>query len=256
MLAQLVRQDLKQSIPDVVPRFVVRRTGLGRIKSLRPIVAAQPNVGIGGLHLHALGWRLFVKPHTAFNCFDHLHGRFEPGNLSIAVDAGTGTFGDKVPQRARLHALLPQAWEDIGHVRQIALMRSDEQYVASSVVVAVAEPGIGVQKVGRAVQGNHRLTGTRTAVDHQRPTRAGTDDPVLVGLDSPQDIPHPRRAAAPKARDKGGLVIKRGISFHAGSGENFVPVVGHPGTGPAVPAPAHQAHRVGMCCSEERFGSG
>lgn len=47
VLAQLVRQDIEQRIPDIVPGFIVRRTGLGRVKSLRPIVAAQPNIGIG-----------------------------------------------------------------------------------------------------------------------------------------------------------------------------------------------------------------
>jgi hypothetical protein len=39
-------------------------------------------------------------------------------------------------------------------------------------------------------------------------------------------------------------------------GEHLVPVVADPAGGPAVPAPARQAHRVGMGRPEERLGRG
>ncbi len=59
-----------------------------------------------------------------------------------------------------------------------------------------AEPRVGVEQVGRAVQRDDRLAGARSAVDDERAARAGPDDGVLVGLDGAEHVAHPGRAAA------------------------------------------------------------
>jgi hypothetical protein len=87
--------------------------------------------------------------------------------------------------------------------------------------------------------------------------RSRADDGVLVGRDGAEHVAHPGRAAAAQAGDEGGLVVERdGVSLEPGGGEHFVPVVADPAAGPAVPAAAGQAHRVGVGRSEERFGRG
>lgn len=131
-------------------------------------------------------------------------------------------------------------------------MRTDEQHTAPT----VTEAGIGVQEVGGAVQRHDGLPGARPAVDDERALRARPDDGVLVGLDGGQHVPHPRRTAAAQAGDERGLVVERGMPVESVRGEHLVPVVADPAAGPAIPAAAHQPHRVGVGRGEERFGRG
>ena len=59
----------------------------------------------------------------------------------------------------------------------------------------------------------------------------------------------------PEAGDESGLVVEGGgVSVEPLGGEHLVPVVADPATGPAIPAAARQAHRVGVGRSEERLG--
>jgi len=131
-------------------------------------------------------------------------------------------------------------------------VRTDEQHAAQ----AVTQARIGVQEVGGSVQGDDGLTRTRTAVDDESAARSRADDGVLVGRDGAEHVSHPGRPAAAQAGDEGGLVVERGVPFQPVRGEHLVPVVADPAAGPAVPAPAGQAHRVGVGGSEERLGRG
>ena len=74
--------------------------------------------------------------------------------------------------------------------------------------------------------------------------------------DGAEHVAHPGRPAAAQAGDEGGLVVERGVPFKPVRGEHLVPVVADPAAGPAIPAAAGQAHRVGVGRSEERLGRG
>ncbi len=104
------------------------------------------------------------------------------------------------------------------------------------------------------MQGDHGLPRARTAVHDESAARTRPDHGVLVGLDGAEHVPHPRRPAVTQTGDERGLVVQRGVSHQAVRGEHLVPVVGDPAVGPAVPAAAHQTHRVGVGGSEERLG--
>ena len=67
-------------------------------------------------------------------------------------------------------------------------MRADEEHAAPS----VAEARVGVEQVGRPVEGDNRLARARATVDDVRAPGACSDDGVLVGLDGAQDVPHAR----------------------------------------------------------------
>ena len=104
------------------------------------------------------------------------------------------------------------------------------------------------------MQSNDRLPRTRTAFDDERPAGARADDGVLIGLDGAEHVSHLGRAAAAQAGNEGGQVVERRVPFQPLGAEDLVPVVGDPTTGPAVPAAAGQAHRVGVRRREERLG--
>ena len=106
------------------------------------------------------------------------------------------------------------------------------------------------------MQGDDGLARTWAAVDDESAARSRADDGVLVGLDGAEHVPHPGRPAAAQAGDEGGLVVERGVPFKRVRGEHLVPVVADPAAGPAVPAAAGQAHRVGVGRSEERLSRG
>ncbi len=134
-------------------------------------------------------------------------------------------------------------------------MRTDEQHTAP----LVTQPGVGVDQVGGAVQGDDGLSGTRATVDDKCAGRSGADDRILLGLDGAQDIAHPGGPVAAQAGDEGGLVVERRVAgkpVNPVGDEHFVPVVADPAKRPAVSASAGQPHRVRVGGSEERLGSG
>ena len=178
---------------------------------------------------------------------------FSRADVRIGLDRRRGSLGDEVPQGADLHALLSEAREDVGDVGQVGLARTDEQHAAP----VVTEARVGVEEVGGAVQGDDGLSRPRTAVDDEGAGGARADDRVLVGLDGAEHVAHPRRPVAAQAGDEGGLVVEcRGVPVEPVGGEHLVPVVADPAAGPAVPAAAGQAHRVGVRRPEERLGGG
>ena len=248
----LVHQDRDQLVPDLAARLVVRGTGFWRVERLGPVVGAQPDVVPGGLDRHRLGGRLLVEPDGRLDRLDHVRGRLQPGHLRVGLGRCRGSLGEEVPQGAGLHAFLAEAGQHVGDVGQVGLVRSDEQHAAP----AVTEARIGVEQVGAAVQGDDGLPGTRAAVDDESAARSRPDDGVLVGRDGAEHVAHPGRPAAAQAGDEGGLVVQRGVPFQSIWGEHLIPVVADPAPGPAVPAAARQAHRVGVGRPEERLGHG
>ena len=99
------------------------------------------------------------------------------GPLRVGLDRCRGSLGNEVPQGAGRRALLAEAREDVGDVGQVGLVRTDELHAAP----AVTEAGVGVQKVGGAVQGDDGLARTRAAVDDKSAAGSSADDGVLVG---------------------------------------------------------------------------
>ena len=202
--------------------------------------------------LHPLVGRPLVERDGRLDRPDHVRGRLQPGHVLVGLSPGLGALGDEVPQRADLHALLTEAGEHVGDVGQVGLVRADEQHAAA----AVPQARIGVQQVGGAVQGDDGLPRAGTAVDDEGAARSRADDGVLVGLDGAEDVSHPGRPVAAQAGDERGLVVERGVPLEPVPGEHLVPVVADPAAGPAVPAAARQAHRVGVGRAEERLGHG
>ena len=248
----LVRQDREQLFPDLVARLVVRRAGWRCVERVGPVVGADPDVDVRRLDLHALGRRLLVEPDGRLDRLHHVRGRLQPGHVRVGLVGRCRALGDEVAQGAGLHALLAEAGQDVGDVREIGLVRTDEQHAAPT----VTEPWVGVQEVGSAVQGDDGLARARTAVDDERAAGPSADDGVLVGLDGAEHVSHPGRPVAAQAGDERGLVVERRAALEPGRGVHLVPVVADPAAGPAVPAAARQAHRVGVGRPEERLGRG
>ena len=143
----------------------------------------------------ALGRRLLVEPDGRLDRLHQLRGRLQPRDRRIGLGSRRGSLGDEVAQGAGLHALLAEARQHVGDVGQVGLVRADEQHAAP----AVAQPRVGVEQVGGAVQRDDGLAGARAAVDDERAARARADDRVLVGLDGARA----RRASGRAARCPG-----------------------------------------------------
>ena len=246
----LVHQDREQLLPDLLARLVVRSARIWCVEHLGPVLGAQPDVRPVGLDRHPLGGRLLVEPDGRLDRLYQVRRRLQAGHVRVGLDRCRASLGDEVPQGTDLHALLAKAWEHVGDVGQVGLVRTDEQHAAP----AVTQARIGVQQVGGAVQGDNGLSGTRTAVDDESAAGSGADDGVLVRGDGAEHVAHPGRPAAAQAGDEGGLVVERGVPVKPVRGEHLVPVVADPAAGPAVPAAAGQAHRVGVGRGEERLG--
>ena len=109
-------------------------------------------------------------------------------DLRVGLGQRRSALGDEVAQRAGLHALLAEPGQDVGDVREVRLVRTDEQHPSPP----GTEARVGVEEVGGAVQGDDGLARARTAVDDEGAARAGAQDAVLVGLDRAEDVAHPR----------------------------------------------------------------
>ncbi|MEE2045973.1 MBL fold metallo-hydrolase, partial [Nocardiopsis tropica] len=142
----------------------------------------------------------------------------------------------------------------VGGRRVVAVVCTHAHNDHVNAAPAVAEPRVGVQEVGGAVQGDDGLPRARPAVDDQGAAGPGADDGVLIGLDGAEHVPHPGRPVVAQAGDEGGLVVEGGVPLEPVGGEHLVPVVADPAAGPPVPAAAGQPHRVGVGGREERFG--
>ena len=134
-----------------------------------------------------------VQPDGRLDRPHHLGRGLEAGHLRVGLRIRHPAFADEVTHRAGLDPVLAEAGEHVGHVRQVCSVRTDEQHAPP-----VAEPRVGVQEVGGAVQGDDRLARPRTSVDDERTPGAGTDDGVLVGLDGAEHVAHPAERLPPR----------------------------------------------------------
>jgi hypothetical protein len=122
---ELVRQDRELPVPDLVASLVVRRTGVPRVERLHPLVGTEPDVAPGSLHLHPLDGRLLAETDGRLDGLHHVRGRLQARHLGVGLVRGGATLGHELSQDAGLHALLPQAGEHVGHVRQVGLVRTN-----------------------------------------------------------------------------------------------------------------------------------
>jgi hypothetical protein len=159
----LVEDDCQQLVPDHLAGLVVGCSGVRCVEGDGPVVGIDPDLGPRGRHLHPLGGRVLVEPHRGVGCRHEPRRRLQPRYLRVVLGLRGGALRHEVAQDARLHALLPEAWEDVSDVGEIRLVRADEQNPAP----AVTEAGVGVEKVRGAVQGDDGLPRARTAVDDE-----------------------------------------------------------------------------------------
>ena len=179
-------------------------------------------------------------------------GRHDPRHLGPALHLGDlrrlGAAGvetrEQLPDRAEHDAGLPQRGQHLPDVAQERGVRADDQDAAAGQPVAV-----GVEQVGRPVQGDGGLARARPALHDQHPGRRRPDDPVLLGLDRRDDVAHPAGAPGGHGRHQRGLAGQPGAA--AGRGgvvevEHLV-VDGHDLAAPRaqVPAAAHALGRRG-----------
>ncbi|WP_418605574.1 hypothetical protein [Georgenia sp. SUBG003] len=249
LLVALLDEDVDERVPDLLPGLVVGRAGVGRRERLGPVPRAEPEVEPVGLDRHPLGGRFLVQTDGRLDGLHHLRGRLQAGHLRVGLGRRRSPLGDEIPQGAGPHTLLAEAGQHVRDIDQVGLVRTDHQHAA-----VAGEAGLGVEQVGRAVQGDDGLAGARTAVDDQRPAGTRADDRVLVRLDRAEDVPHPRRAAGTEAGDERGLVVGRGAAGEPVRDEHLVPVVDDPSARPAVPAAAREPHGPGAGRAEERLG--
>ncbi len=258
LVVVLVDEDRDERVPDLVAAVVVRRAGLGRGEGVRPVVGREAHVGPRRRHGAPARRRLLVEPDPGLDGPHQVGRRLEPRHVGVGLDAGARTLGHEVAQGRELHAVLPEARQDVRHVVEVRLVRPDDEHPTAPRV----HQRLRVQEVGGAVQRDHRLPGAGSAVDDERAASPGPDDGVLVGGERPEHVAHTRRPRAAEARDEGGPVVERGGAQRAGDAveavrrEDLVPVVGDLSGGPAVPAPARETHRVGERRAEERLGRG
>ena len=128
-----------------------------------PVRGTQRQLSHIRLHDEGFFRWLLVQPYRGLDRPDHVSQRLQPCHLRVGLDGRGGSLWVQLPQCADLHALLAEARQHIGHVVQIRLMRTHEQQAAA----AVAQAGIGVQQIRRAVQGHDGLAGAGAAIDHE-----------------------------------------------------------------------------------------
>ena len=164
MSPDFVGEDAEQRPPHLLARLVVRRARLGRVECLDPVVGAHPDVAPLGRDIDRRRGRLLIERDGGPHRLHQLGRRLQPGHGWVCLYRRGGAFDDEVAQRAGLHALLTETWQDVGNISQIRLMRTDEQHSPS----VVTESWIGVEQVRRAMQRDDGLAGARPTVDNER----------------------------------------------------------------------------------------
>ena len=204
------------------------RARLGRRECLGPISLPQSRIRPLGLDEKRLRRRFLVPPHRRLDRVDHPGRRLQCRHGVIGLGHRGVAPGDQIAQRARLHAFFTEARQDIGDVREVLLVWSDDQQASTR------EPRIGVEQVGGTMQRHHGLSRAGSAVDDKRACRVGADDDVLVGLDRRQQITHAWRPTRGKACEQRRIAVEPHPVVDGVRGEHFVPVVGDLTTGPSV----------------------
>ena len=107
------------------------------------------------------------------------------------VQPGRGDAVDDVTERAQRDRLLAERGQHAFDVCRVGGGGAHDEDAAG------LEPAtVGVEEVGRAVQGDDGLAGARSAGDLGDPARRGPDRLVLVALDGGDDVAHLGAAAA------------------------------------------------------------
>ncbi len=191
-------------------RALEPRHQLGRLR-------AQAQLGRAADHLD--------EPQVGLQLGDRL--RVADGRLDPVDELADGALLDGAFAERRQH---------VRHVLHERPVRADDEDAAARERVAVA-----VEEVRRTVQPDRGLAGAGAALDDERRSRIGRDQPVLVGLDRRDDVAH---VALPPALElleqevaDGGAVDDRAV-------ERLVGDVDEPAAVGAKPAPERHAVRV------------
>ena len=254
-------------------------TGLGRRDLLeeRPpeealdcsppgVVGAGPPLG-GRDHLGRHLWRQAQQPgaegdldgapqrplavrHRPGDDPGHAGVPLEPRRV-LVVPAGRSDARKQTADGGELDPALVERGQDVLDVPQERRVGADDQHA-----LALEGETIGVEQVGRPVQGDGGLAGARTALDDQDARQRTPDDLVLLPLDRRHDVAH----AAGTGPFEGGEQDLRsgeaepGARFAALGIEELVLEVQHPLAFGQEMAPADQTHRVGAGGPIERLG--
>ena len=241
---------LGQVLPDRTPRLVVWRARLGRRECFGPIPPPHSHIRPLGLDQKRLRRRFLVPPHRRLDRVDHPGRRLQCRHGVIGLGHRGIALGDQIAQRARLHAFFTEARQDIGDIRQVLLVRPDDQEAATR------EPRVGVEQIGGTMQRHHGLSCTGAAIDDQRACRVGADDGVLVGLDRRQHVAHAWRPTRRKACEQRRITIEPYPVVDGVRGEHFVPVVGDLPARPSIASARAHSHRLRRRRVEERSSGG
>ena len=147
--------------------------------------------------------------------------------LSFAVAASstplTRISGTSPATVDRLTPVSPERREHLLDVAQEERVGPDHQDALS-----LQREAVGVEQVGRPVQGHGGLPGTGPTLDHQDPRERGADDLILFALDRADDVAHVPGAGLAEGREQG-----TGATQHHALGEQALPgrAVGGSGLG-------------------------
>ena len=115
----------------------------------------------------------------------HAHVALQPGHVGRAV-LPDPDLGDQPGHGRQGHPGLAQRREYLLDVAEEERVGPDHQHA-----LALEREPVGVEEVGRPVEGHGRLAGARAALDHQDAGQRGPDDLVLLALDGRDDVGHP-----------------------------------------------------------------
>lgn len=137
---------------------------------------------------HGIGDRL---GHTAFT--------LELGRMRVVMRGGDDA-GNQIRDGTADHTRLTQRGEHLVDVMQERRAGADHQHSGT-----LQRATMRIQQVGRAMQRDRGLAGSRTALHHHRLVEVRTDDTVLLALDGGHDIGHFAGAFGVKRRKQSTL---------------------------------------------------
>ncbi len=135
-------------------------------------------------------------PHCGGHDLRHHRAALDPRHPG-RIGAGRRDSRHQVADCLKQHARLAQRRQYLADVAQEGGVRTDQEH-ASLLELAP----VGVEQVGRPVQGHRGLAGARTALHDEHARQSRPDDPVLFGLDGLDDVPHPAGTAEVQRREQ------------------------------------------------------
>ncbi len=173
----------------------------------------------------------------------HAGVAFEAGRRP-AVLAGRQRIAEEPPDRRQLHAGLAEGGKHVLDVAQEQGVRPDDEHA-----LLLEREAVGVEEVGRPVQGDGRLAGARPALDDQDPGQRAPDDLVLFPLDGGDDVPHAAAAGPLEGGQEHGRSRQAGaeppVGIPAGPAEQLVFEIDDAAAFGQEVAAAGQVHGVG-----------